>query len=64
MIEIHEQAGAQGAPLAGYLAALQEPETGIDVVRDRWLSQMADTERLLAAYALSSGDTTPSLQPV
>ncbi|MFG2970536.1 flavin-containing monooxygenase [Streptomyces sp. NPDC048288] len=64
MIEMHEQAGAQGAPLAGYLASLQEPETGIDVVRDRWLSQMADTERLLAAYALSSGDSTPSLQPV
>ncbi|MER6424757.1 NAD(P)-binding domain-containing protein [Streptomyces sp. NPDC001137] len=64
MIELHEKAGPSGAPLARYLASLQEPETGIDVVRDGWLRQMADTERLLAAYELSSGDTAPSLQTV
>lgn len=64
MIELHEQAGPGGAPVARYLASLQEPETGIDVVRDGWLRQMADTERLLAAYEMSSGNAAPSLQPV
>lgn len=63
MIELHEQAGPGGAQIAGYLASLQEPQTGIDVVRDSWLKQMADTERLLAAYEMSSGNATPSLQP-
>ncbi|GCB51346.1 NAD(P)/FAD-dependent oxidoreductase [Streptomyces sp. NL15-2K] len=64
MIELHEQAGPGGAPVARYLASLQEPETGIDVVRDGWLRQLADTERLLAAYELSSGNAESSLQTV
>jgi hypothetical protein len=34
MIKLHEQAGPGGAPIARYLASLQEPETGIDVLRD------------------------------
>ncbi|MGW6903082.1 flavin-containing monooxygenase [Streptomyces sp. NPDC054940] len=63
MIALHEQAGPGGAPIARYLASLQEPETGIDVVRDGWLRQMADTERLLTAYELSSDNPAPSLQP-
>jgi hypothetical protein len=62
MIELHEQAGPRGAPIAGYLASLQEPETGIDVVRDRRLRQMADAERLLSAYEKSYGKLAPSLQ--
>jgi cation diffusion facilitator CzcD-associated flavoprotein CzcO len=64
MIELHAQARPGGAPIAGYLASFQEPETGIDVVRDGWLRQMADTERLLTGYEMSSGNAAPSLQPV
>ncbi|MDQ8707131.1 NAD(P)-binding domain-containing protein [Streptomyces sp. LHD-70] len=63
MIDLHEQAGPAGAPVARYLASLQEPETGIDVVRDGWLRQMADTERLLAAYETSTRNPASSLQP-
>lgn len=41
------------ADLGGYFAELQEPETRIDIVRDRWLDQMADTERLLSALEVA-----------
>ena len=54
MIELHEKAGPLGAPIARYLASLQAPETAIDVVRAGWLEQLADTERLLAAYRISA----------
>lgn len=54
MITLHTEAGPQGAPLARYLASLQQPETAIDVVRDGWLRQLEDTERLLKAYELSA----------
>jgi cation diffusion facilitator CzcD-associated flavoprotein CzcO len=50
MIGLHEKAGERGARIAAYIAALQEPEHRIDIVRDIWLKQLADTERLLAAY--------------
>ena len=50
MIAIHEAAGPQGAPIAHHLASQQQPEWRIDIVRDIWLDQLADTERLLAAY--------------
>ena len=52
MIGLHEQAGEQGAGVTTYLSALQDPEDRIDIVRDIWLRQLADTERLLDAFAL------------
>lgn len=54
MIELHEKAGPSGADLAAYLGALQEPEDRIDIVRPIWLDQLADTERLLDAFAYRS----------
>jgi Flavin-binding monooxygenase-like len=50
MIGLHEQAGERGAGIAAYLGTLQEPEDRIDIVRDLWLQQLADTERLLDAF--------------
>lgn len=50
MIALHETAGERGAGIAGYLGTLQEPEDRIDIVRNIWLDQLADTERLLAAF--------------
>ena len=49
MIGLHERAGERGAGIAAYLGTLQEPEDRIDIVRDLWLQQLADTERLLDA---------------
>jgi cation diffusion facilitator CzcD-associated flavoprotein CzcO len=51
MISLHEKAGPQGAGIGAYLSTLQEPETRIDIVRDVWLEQLADTERLLDAFS-------------
>ncbi len=53
MIRLHEQAGPGGAGLAGYFARLQEAEHRIDIPRDLWNEQLADTERLLDAYVAS-----------
>ena len=50
MIGLHERAGERGAGIAAYLGTLQEPEDRIDIVRDLWLQQLADTERLLDAF--------------
>jgi hypothetical protein len=51
MIELHEKAGPQGAGVGAYLSTLQQPENRIDIVRDIWLKQLADTERLLDALS-------------
>ena len=59
MVELHEAAGEGGAGIASYLAALQEPDDRIDIVRVIWNEQLADTERLLDAYAAAR-----SRQPV
>jgi Flavin-binding monooxygenase-like len=58
MIALHEAAGPQGIPLAHYLAEHQAPEDRIDIVRDIWLDQLADTERLLAAYTHAAAPQT------
>jgi cation diffusion facilitator CzcD-associated flavoprotein CzcO len=47
MIELHEAAAGGFAGIETYLAGLQEPFDGIDIVRVAWEDQMADTERLL-----------------
>ena len=39
MVELHEAAGEGGAAIAAYLAALQEPEDRIDIVRVIWNEQ-------------------------
>ena len=51
MIALHEAAGPSGAGIQAYLAGLQEADDRIDIVRNIWNEQMADTERLLDAYA-------------
>lgn len=51
MIALHEAAGANGAGIETYLAALQIADDRIDIVRAIWEEQMADTRRLLDAFA-------------
>jgi hypothetical protein len=51
MIALHEAAGGGGAGIQAYLAGLQEADDRIDIVRNIWNDQMADTERLLDALA-------------
>jgi hypothetical protein len=51
IVELHEAAGDGGAGVAAYLAELQTPEHRIDVIRAEWDAEMADTERLLDAFA-------------
>ncbi|MEU6145619.1 FAD-dependent oxidoreductase [Streptomyces sp. NPDC047081] len=50
MIALHEAVGGPGAGIEAYLAALQEADDRIDIVRAVWEDQMADTARLLDAY--------------
>lgn len=57
MIRLHEQAGPAGAGLAEYFGRLQQAEDRIDIPRDIWNDQLADTERLLDAYVASLQDT-------
>ena len=52
MIALHEGAGEHGAGVQAYLAGLQQADDRIDIVRNVWNDQMADTERLLDAYAV------------
>jgi hypothetical protein len=61
MIALHEAAGEGGAGVQAYLAGLQEADDRIDIVRNVWNDQIADTERLLDALAVIQS-TTP-LQP-
>jgi hypothetical protein len=51
MIALHEEAGEGGAGVAAYFERLQDAEDRIDIPRAIWNEQMADTERLLDAYA-------------
>jgi len=53
MLQLHETAPGGFAPIADYLSRLQEPDDRIDIVRVTWLAQLADTERLLEAFAFS-----------
>jgi Flavin-binding monooxygenase-like len=52
IIALHEAAGEHGAGVQAYLAGLQQADDRIDIVRNVWNDQMADTERLLDAYAV------------
>lgn len=51
MIALHEAAEGGFAGVERYLAALQDADDRIDIVRAVWNEQMADTERLLDAFA-------------
>ncbi|NQD87793.1 NAD(P)-binding domain-containing protein [Paenarthrobacter sp. CM16] len=50
MIALHEQAGHTGAGIEAYLAAFQEPDDRIDIVRVEWEAQLEDTERILTSW--------------
>jgi hypothetical protein len=56
MIRLHEHAGPGGAGVADYFARLQEADDRIDLPRDIWTAQIADTERLLDAYVATRQD--------
>lgn len=51
MIALHEDAPDGFAAISAYLGGLQDVEHRIDIVRAVWNDQMADTERLLDAFA-------------
>lgn len=51
MVALHEAAPNGFAGVAEYLGSLQEDDDRIDIVRVVWQEQLADTERLLSAYA-------------
>lgn len=51
IIALHELAGGGGANIGAYISGLQESEDRIDIVRAIWEEQMADTDRLLNAFA-------------
>ncbi|WP_036318416.1 hypothetical protein [Microbacterium sp. B24] len=57
MLELHESAPAGFAPVAEYLGRLQEADDRVDIVRVTWLEQLADTERLLDAFAFSRSES-------
>jgi hypothetical protein len=50
MIALHEAAGEGGADVQAYLSGLQEADDRIDIVRNIWIDQLSDTERLLDAF--------------
>lgn len=54
MIALHEQGGEEGVALAEYLGRLQEADDRIDIPRDVWNQQNADTERLLDAFSATA----------
>ncbi|MHA3723442.1 flavin-containing monooxygenase [Leucobacter sp. HY1910] len=51
MIRLHEASPSGFAPVQEYLSELQDANAVIDIVRAVWEDQLADTDRLLAAYA-------------
>jgi cation diffusion facilitator CzcD-associated flavoprotein CzcO len=59
MINLHERGLLDRTGVAEQLERLQEADLRIDIVRDAWLAQMADTERLLDAF-----DVIDSATPV
>ncbi|WP_159502300.1 NAD(P)/FAD-dependent oxidoreductase [Microbacterium sp. 18062] len=53
LIALHEQSPAGFAAVQEYLAALQDADDRIDIVRAVWNEQLADTERILDAFSAS-----------
>ncbi|MFW0794863.1 NAD(P)-binding domain-containing protein [Gordonia sp. CPCC 205515] len=50
MLAMHDSAGDEGTRVAHYLGQLQEADDRIDIPRDIWNDQLADTHRLLDAF--------------
>ncbi|TPW74239.1 flavin-containing monooxygenase [Schumannella soli] len=55
MVALHEAADGGFAGVAAYLGGLQDDDDRIDIVRAVWNEQLADTERLLDAFASARG---------
>ena len=53
MLRLHERSASGFAPIQRYLADLQQADDRIDIVRAIWNDQLADTERLIDAFAAS-----------
>jgi cation diffusion facilitator CzcD-associated flavoprotein CzcO len=53
LVALHEQSSTGFAGVQAYLASLQEADDRIDIVRAVWNEQLADTERVLDAFAAS-----------
>ncbi|WP_203579163.1 flavin-containing monooxygenase [Microbacterium hibisci] len=64
MIALHEAADGGFAGVAAYLGGLQDDEHRIDIVRAIWNDQMADTERLLDAFAAARETEARESHPV
>ncbi|MBO1269286.1 hypothetical protein J1902_15160 [Arthrobacter sp. PO-11] len=60
MIALHNRAGDNGGNIGAYVSGLQESEDRIDIVRDTWLEQMKDTERLLSAFEAAQAAAVPA----
>ncbi|HEY5853368.1 MAG TPA: NAD(P)-binding domain-containing protein [Aldersonia sp.] len=58
MIALREQGGEEGVALAEYLGRLQDADDRIDIPRDIWNQQNADTERLLDAFTATAHAVT------
>ena len=52
MIALHDAAAAGPRALPPSLGALQKQDDRIDIVRNVWNDELADTERLLDAFAV------------
>lgn len=57
MIRLHEAAPGGFAGVQRYLAGLQDTNDVIDIVRAVWEEQLADTDRLLAAFSAAQPET-------
>jgi hypothetical protein len=51
MIKLHERSQTGTAPVAETLAATQEPEWRVDILRPIWFDQIADTKEILTKMA-------------
>ncbi|MGV9796938.1 flavin-containing monooxygenase [Mycobacterium sp. NPDC003449] len=60
LLALHERAGADGAGIADYFRQLQDADDRIDLPRDIWNNQLADTARLLDAFEV--GHTTSGMR--
>ncbi|MBP1326838.1 hypothetical protein JOF28_002070 [Leucobacter exalbidus] len=64
MIKLHESSESGFAPIQSYLSQLQEPDDVIDIVRVVWEEQLADTDRLIAAFSSARGAEHPQVAAV
>lgn len=60
MVALHERQFHGGSGVGEQFERFQPPEHRIDIVRDAWLQQMADTDRLLETFERSTSNTLTS----